>query len=350
VEYDHLVAAKSYIGCHSSGAPDTTAPTVAVTAPAAGSTVSGSAVTDSASASDDVGVVGVQFKLDSANLGTEDTTSPYSISWNTTTTSNGLHTLSAIARDAAGNSTTSAGAAVTVNNPLGGTWPNEPAGFVTLNDQPWNALTGNGWSYLRRSSSKDDTIVTDATAPFSPLNALRIDFTTDMPRDSEPSVHWMSLPGVKEIYTAWWMKVSPNWTCSPAGCGKMTFLYGSGGGVNVYTTILNPSDSVQGPPFRVGLKPQWGGYNLNFNPNVTTTLIDAGEWHRIEFYYKWETTPGASGDGIFRWWVDGVLNGNYTNVHYPADSFIELDYAPTLQNPPPAEQFMYIDHTHVSRK
>ena len=40
-------------------------------------------VTVSATASDNVGVVGVQFflDLDSAALGAEDTTSPYSVSW-----------------------------------------------------------------------------------------------------------------------------------------------------------------------------------------------------------------------------------------------------------------------------
>ena len=58
--------------------PDTTPPTVSVTAPAAGATVSGTNVTVSANASDNVGVAGVQFKLDGANLGAEDTSAPYS--------------------------------------------------------------------------------------------------------------------------------------------------------------------------------------------------------------------------------------------------------------------------------
>src|SRR5213078_3434575 len=54
--------------------------------------------------------------LDGAALGSEDTTSPYSVSWNTTTVSNGSHSLTAVARDAAGNQTTSAAITVTVNN------------------------------------------------------------------------------------------------------------------------------------------------------------------------------------------------------------------------------------------
>ena len=58
---------------------DSTPPTVSLTAPTGGATVSGT-VTVSANASDNVGVVGVQFLLDGANLGAEDTTAPYSVS------------------------------------------------------------------------------------------------------------------------------------------------------------------------------------------------------------------------------------------------------------------------------
>jgi hypothetical protein len=94
---------------------DTTPPTVSMTAPAVGTTVSSTA-TVSASASDNVGVVGVQFKLNGVNLGPEITTPPFSMSWNTTTTTNGPYTLTATARDAAGNVATSAGVSITVAN------------------------------------------------------------------------------------------------------------------------------------------------------------------------------------------------------------------------------------------
>ncbi len=93
-------------------------PTVSITAPAAGATISG-AVSVTASASDPgalLGVAGVQFRVDGENVGAEDTTSPFSISLNTTTLTNGTHTLTAVARDAAGITTTSAGVTVTVSN------------------------------------------------------------------------------------------------------------------------------------------------------------------------------------------------------------------------------------------
>src|SRR6185503_12112722 len=97
------------------GSSDTTSPTVTLTAPGAGTTVSG-IVTIAASAADNVGVTGVQFRLDGANLGPEDLSAPYAISWNTAGASNGSHGLSAIARDAAGNSGTSVPVVVTVAN------------------------------------------------------------------------------------------------------------------------------------------------------------------------------------------------------------------------------------------
>ncbi len=94
------------------GAADTTPPTVSISQPAAGA-VSGS-VTISANASDNVGVVGVQFKLDGTAIGSEDTSSPYSVQWDAATASAGAHAMTAVARDAAGSTSPSAAVQVTV--------------------------------------------------------------------------------------------------------------------------------------------------------------------------------------------------------------------------------------------
>jgi hypothetical protein len=94
---------------------DTTKPAVTLSAPTAGATVRGM-VAVTASASDDVGVSSVQFRLDGNDLGAPDTSVPYSVNWDTTTASAGSHTLSAVARDAAGNSQTAADVTVTVDN------------------------------------------------------------------------------------------------------------------------------------------------------------------------------------------------------------------------------------------
>src|SRR5258706_7085097 len=76
--------------------PPTGSLIVTMTAPASGSTVSGTVgVSASVSIVGSLTVAGVQFKLDGANLGAEDTTAPYSIPWDTTTAGKGSHTLTA---------------------------------------------------------------------------------------------------------------------------------------------------------------------------------------------------------------------------------------------------------------
>jgi hypothetical protein len=95
---------------------DNTPPTALMTAPAAGATVSGANVTLTATAGDNVAVGGVQFKVDGANVGFEDTTSPYSVTWDSTTASNGSHVIAAVSRDTAGNTATSGNVTVTVSN------------------------------------------------------------------------------------------------------------------------------------------------------------------------------------------------------------------------------------------
>jgi len=102
--------------------PDTTPPTVSLTAPSGGATVSGT-TTLTANAADDTGVAGVQFLVDGSPIGAQDTTAPYSLSWDSTTVVNGAHSLTARAADGTGNTATSTAVSVTVSN--GGSGPSQ---------------------------------------------------------------------------------------------------------------------------------------------------------------------------------------------------------------------------------
>jgi len=93
---------------------DMNAPTVTPMSPADGATVAG-LFPLAVSASDDVAVVSVQFLLDGGSLGEPDTAAPYELNWDTTRVSNGVHVVTAVARDAAGNQG-SATVTVTVAN------------------------------------------------------------------------------------------------------------------------------------------------------------------------------------------------------------------------------------------
>jgi hypothetical protein len=141
--------------------PDTTAPAVSLTSPLNGSTVGGTS-TVAASASDNIGVVGVRFQIDNSSLGAEDTTSPYSVSWNTTASTNGTHTVKAFARDAAGN-TGVATITVTVANP-----DVQPTGTIVLHaaQVPDSRIVGN-WVKVVDSTAADGIALrnTDKGAP-----------------------------------------------------------------------------------------------------------------------------------------------------------------------------------------
>ena len=93
---------------------DTTAPTVSLTAPTVNATLSGT-TTLTATATDNVAVTKVEFYEGTNKLG-EDATSPYTYDWNTTTATNGSHSLTAKAYDAAANNTSSGAVTVTVTN------------------------------------------------------------------------------------------------------------------------------------------------------------------------------------------------------------------------------------------
>jgi glucose/arabinose dehydrogenase len=104
---------------------DTEPPVAILTAPADQATNLTGAVTLTATATDNIGVVGVQFQADGENLGPEDTVSPYQATLPATSAyTTGVHVLRARARDAAGNVSPWAVATVTFGNNV-----NLPAGF-----------------------------------------------------------------------------------------------------------------------------------------------------------------------------------------------------------------------------
>src|SRR5712672_238201 len=107
---------------------------VTITSPGSGSTVSGTTqVNASVSIVGSLTVSRVQFFRD-GNLIGSDSAAPYSVSWNTTSTNNGSHTLTAVATDILGVQFTSSPVTVTVNNappppPPDTTPPSVPTGL-----------------------------------------------------------------------------------------------------------------------------------------------------------------------------------------------------------------------------
>jgi hypothetical protein len=315
MKFAHLVAATSYIGCLVPAAGgDTAPPAVSITAPTAGLTVTGSSLPIVALATDNVGVAGVQFKLDGTNLGSEVTGTPLSLAWNTTAAANGSHTLTAVARDAAGNTTTSAGVTVTVNNVVATGWPNEPSGMTLLSD--WGLdqappTSGDvpipgalGWKIVSQAAPGSSRgwveRVTDATAPLSPSNVYDFVYPQGMVEGNAPGTVYFDGINKKEVYVGFWWKPSSPFDYGPDG-NKVAFIFNGGGaGGGQQFMILLPDGKLH-------VLPEYPGDFHWRDPNVTATTVTLGAWHRVEWYTNVTT-------GTMKWWLDGVLQGSYTNV------------------------------------
>ena len=123
-----------------------------------------------ATASDDVGVTSVQFLVDGAALGEADTTAPYEVAWPTDGATNGAHTLTAVARDAAGHETTStisvavlndtAAPTVTITSPTNGT---TLGGTVTVTASAADDVGVTSVQFLVDGAALGDP---DTTAPY----------------------------------------------------------------------------------------------------------------------------------------------------------------------------------------
>jgi len=129
-------------------------PTVALTAPANGSTgVTGTPINLTATATDaDGSVAKVEFYDGTTKLG-EDTSSPYALSWTPTTT--GAHSLTARATDNLGLLATSAAVGVTINAPSGDTQPP-----VVSSMAPANLATGLAGTLAVTATVTDNVGVT----------------------------------------------------------------------------------------------------------------------------------------------------------------------------------------------
>ena len=196
---------------------DTTPPTVILTNPAGGATVSAT-VTITADASDSSGITQVQFLVDGVLLST-DTTTPYSASWDTTATSNGAHNLTAQATDGAGNVGTSAAVNVTVDNSA---LP-APELSLSVSGVPANINRGDEFTATATVTNTGGATASGATVTvtWSPGQMLRL----ENPRNPTQSVASVAPGGSSSV--SWLMQGDKE------GSGTITFMLEDSGGATV---------------------------------------------------------------------------------------------------------------------
>jgi hypothetical protein len=274
MNFDHLVAARSYIGClPASAPPDAVPPAVSITTPAAGTTVAGT-VAVAANASDNVGIVGVQLKVDGANVGAEDTVSPYSVSWTSSTAANGPHTLTAVARDAAGNQTTSPAVSLTVNNPVSGSILFE-SNWDTASGTSSAAVTDGGrwpnyWEFNGGSSVQLLSVVTGGVAGH---NALRVQqrgssFAANLQIDN-------FAPASTDFYVRYYMKNDDTSSAGDHIVTADTYQYAN----------LTYMRKYGGPSTWQPVMSLYGcGYTYPIGHWTSPTRLANGQWYRFEYH------------------------------------------------------------------
>ena len=240
-------------------------PIVSITAPAAGNVAGTISVT--ANASDNVGVVGVQFLLDGSNLGSEDLASPYSVSWNTLTSINGNHTLTARARDAAGNQATSAPIVVNVNNPasLIVALPLDETTGTAAADISGNNHPGTLTNGPTRSAGKyGNGVNCDGTNDYINI-ADHADFTLS-PTQSYTWSAWVKNNSFKEWSTVWSQTLNSS---------------------NFFYFYAHTSTDPDGGPVTNGISVYWwnSGGTSKLGTHSTNNVLTLGQWSYVAVTY-----------------------------------------------------------------
>ena len=115
-KYLLIVLLVFFWSCEETNDEDTTPPTVTITSPQDGSTVSGS-ITITCISTDNKGVEKVELWVNGVTTNITDYTEPYSLEWNTTLVNNGNYTITIRSHDLSGNKTDSESIIFTVQKP-----------------------------------------------------------------------------------------------------------------------------------------------------------------------------------------------------------------------------------------
>ncbi len=260
------------------GPADTTPPSIALSAPADGSVITGT-ISIAANASDNVGIASVQFKLDGANLGAQDTMTPYAIAWDTTTVANGVHTLSAVASDGAGNVSTAPPITVTVANIV---IPPPPSRTVVLHaaDVPASSLVGN---WVRSADptaadgiaiwNPDSTVGKIAPALTSPQHYHEVSF----PADAGTPYHlWMRLRAQNDYFGNDSLHVQ--FYDAVDAAGAPLYRVGTSGTGNSAQVVLQESDG--------GRISGWGWADQGWNGLGGPIYFAAGGTHTLRIQQR----------------------------------------------------------------
>ena len=234
-----------------------------------------------------------------------------------------------------------------------GVWTNEPSGANVLIDCPFNSVSACGILDVYNSAQ----LGVDSTAPISPNNSAKAVLYARAGQGGMQLIYTTPNP-VREIFVGFTWRTNPQFQGRIVQ-NKLFFIRGNTLG-NGYFGMWNPPGS---PTMVMGWGHNTSGLDNSHTcqydsglwcpPNAGPSLITLGQWAKIEVYQKASTTA-TSRDGILRWWVNGVMGGNYSNLNYSPSGLTEWqwnntwDGAQDMGTSNTVDWEHWIDHIHVS--
>ncbi|MBX7114045.1 MAG: hypothetical protein K1X64_06870 [Myxococcaceae bacterium] len=255
-----------------------------------------------------------------------------------------------------------------------GAWSHEPAGATVLLDCPMDSMNCGG--QMKNYSGNGGGIVQMPDAPFSPGGVYYNHLPANTAYgDGTQLTYTKPGAGISEMYVGFYWKMNADFQ-GGAFANKLFFVRtfenpAGGEPVNGVFVLSNGRDE-QGNwvPFHLNFSHNTGGgrldnshvcdadMGLTCRPNVNDVPIERDRWYLIEAYVK-SSTCMTCRDATVRWWVNGELVGDYTNLNYGSGVVNEFVFDHTwdgyeniqCQNRDCSKEwYHYLDHVHLSTR
>jgi len=234
---------------------------------------------------------------------------------------------------------------------------NEPPGYSKIFSRPFNEWQPSGWK--TQNKSDEFTIITDSTAPYSPSKVGQMRYSAGYSAGGEPAFTVFNYGGdYREIYLSFWFKHSSNWYGNEdSGVNKIIFIWNH----NKPVVVIDAHGRGMGnlvPQVRLQDLPRElnnGKTARNLTPNLKSTVLTRGQWHRWELVLKINSDNEKNGEA--HWWIDGEKVGEYKDVVFSSafqgKTFHKFEIRPIyggVKGTVPETQYLWIDDAYLSGK
>lgn len=255
-----------------------------------------------------------------------------------------------------------------------GSWVHEPVGSTVLLDCPMDSMNCDG--QMKNFSGNGGGIVQMPDAPFSPGTV----YYNHLPAnsafgDGTQLTYTKPGAGISEMYVGFYWKMNADFQGGAFG-NKLFFVrtFENPAGAEpvngVFLLTTGRDEQGNWVPFHLNFSHNTGEGRINnshacdadmgltCHPNVNDVPIERDTWYLVEAYVK-SSTCMTCRDATVRWWINGTLVGDYTNLNYGSGVVNEFVFDHTWDGYPniqcinrdcSKEWFHYLDHVRISTR